>query len=1035
MKILKKEIKRRGWTIEMKDEMMRPFNENKENNAFLFYAGFSRIVNRPRLPVLSPFQEISEDDAFQRCRKSMKSLQASLMNGENKNQTHKVFTTFLAVMQELEVATAKDIEEGYKRAALAIYKEAARQLQPAQPPLIRYYNGEEIDPIQVAERKLREAYAIVDYFQTRNRNMQAVLSNDSDLIRKEFTAYTRAALYLKEISGEVREVVIISILSKGFCQTTKSQQDVVMKGEKEPPQVIDGEQTKAAVTANPLLENKPSNLEVLEMRQPNVTERKTNVEVTSFQNDLMRTNRSCDENQPKRSQVAVEEKAVNKQRRATLLSSQPEAPFLVRFEHMKHFESFLHTEDNNWRELKVFRLFLVAMQQLATGAGEHVSTFKTASILFFAEAVLQFKFYQLYGQVVEPPMTIFIEEKSLKKYEKFIDCMEAMKRLKEIDVVKNPVEFGYASMAYVKAAQQLQAANEEEGCDDENFLCGKVLINGTVKVQVSLDVITNEEVWNHEPSVVPARCIKKSKRANQDPVRATSEEEPSGSGNFETSLNKETTNGPKQSANLDKTSSYNDDHAMIPAIAAKQNKLVDDGALQATLAQEYTASDSGDFETSLEKSRKKGSEGVQAPLAEEQIASDRKNLKTSLKKGPEKNPKGVRAALAEEHPASDSGNSVASLAKVTKNNSEGVQETHTEEHHASDSGNPGASFAKVQKKRLEGVQAALAEEHPSSDDKRFKIDLEKDPAQSPPLNTICADGGEPTTVPGRDGKETLFDDNKAVQVTGEKGPDLSDPSNSDQSETSSCKVQQKFLNQCDSCDTSIACDGEQAAVPVGAGKQTEIVNLEAVQVTTEKELNPSSSEQSAASLSKVPQKNLEPCASFDTSVTFNETPVSCRSIAADDDAEGLRLQVENLQKEISALQAKNQKVVANLRHKKSLLEEAATKYKDLAEEMRSQEASLHTRIASLRGGLENVTASRDELKMKLRIEKQLHTQARMEKEKLQCQLKQSEKARAMERKLLDLYRELGNHTGYYTWGRRIRVLEASLSDRQSNVTD
>ena len=142
--------------------------------------------------------------------------------------------------------------------------------------------------------------------------------------------------------------------------------------------------------------------------------------------------------------------------------------------------------------------------------------------------------------------------------------------------------------------------------------------------------------------------------------------------------------------------------------------------------------------------------------------------------------------------------------------------------------------------------------------------------------------------------------------------------------------------------------------------------------------------------------------------------------------------VAEMQDEISALRAKNEKIVANLRHKKSLLEQSSISNKHLQEELSSQERCLDARIASLRSGIENVTASRDNLKNKLRIEKELLTQARLDNEKLQRQLKQSEKARTMERELLDLYRELGNHTGYHTWGKRIRILEAQLSEQQNS---
>ena len=136
--------------------------------------------------------------------------------------------------------------------------------------------------------------------------------------------------------------------------------------------------------------------------------------------------------------------------------------------------------------------------------------------------------------------------------------------------------------------------------------------------------------------------------------------------------------------------------------------------------------------------------------------------------------------------------------------------------------------------------------------------------------------------------------------------------------------------------------------------------------------------------------------------------------------------VAQMQEELSALRAKNEKMLANLRHKKSLLEEATASNKDLQEDMRSKETNLQNNIVSLKNDLKNVTASRDKFKTKLRIESDLLKQARMDSEKLERQLKQSEKTRAMERELLNLYRELGNNTGYHTWGKRIRILEAQV---------
>jgi hypothetical protein len=144
--------------------------------------------------------------------------------------------------------------------------------------------------------------------------------------------------------------------------------------------------------------------------------------------------------------------------------------------------------------------------------------------------------------------------------------------------------------------------------------------------------------------------------------------------------------------------------------------------------------------------------------------------------------------------------------------------------------------------------------------------------------------------------------------------------------------------------------------------------------------------------------------------------------------------VSELKKEVEALRAKNEKVIANLRTKKALLEDTTKKNQRLEDEL-SQARNLHTQIASLRTGIENLTATGDNLRNRLRIEKELHTQARLEKEKVQRQLKQTEKVRAAELELLDLYREFGNHSGFHGWGKRIRKLEAQLLEQQNSLAD
>ena len=91
--------------------------------------------------------------------------------------------------------------------------------------------------------------------------------------------------------------------------------------------------------------------------------------------------------------------------------------------------------------------------------------------------------------------------------------------------------------------------------------------------------------------------------------------------------------------------------------------------------------------------------------------------------------------------------------------------------------------------------------------------------------------------------------------------------------------------------------------------------------------------------------------------------------------------------------------------------------------------------ASLRTGLGKVTSVRDEMKMKLRTKNELMREARQEVEALEKKLAKQERERGTERELLEHYRKLARHTGYYKWGKPIRALETALAEGNSNNND
>lgn len=146
--------------------------------------------------------------------------------------------------------------------------------------------------------------------------------------------------------------------------------------------------------------------------------------------------------------------------------------------------------------------------------------------------------------------------------------------------------------------------------------------------------------------------------------------------------------------------------------------------------------------------------------------------------------------------------------------------------------------------------------------------------------------------------------------------------------------------------------------------------------------------------------------------------------------------VEELEAAIEAAAAQKTRMVANMKKKKAALAAAEARITSIEPKVGDLEGrlgDLEAENGSLRAGLQKVAAVRDDYKNKLRVQQDLLKETRHEKDEMQKLLKKSEAQRALEQALLDNYRALSIHTGYYKWGKEIRLLETKLE--ASNKSD
>ncbi|GKY96331.1 hypothetical protein MPSEU_000592800 [Mayamaea pseudoterrestris] len=141
------------------------------------------------------------------------------------------------------------------------------------------------------------------------------------------------------------------------------------------------------------------------------------------------------------------------------------------------------------------------------------------------------------------------------------------------------------------------------------------------------------------------------------------------------------------------------------------------------------------------------------------------------------------------------------------------------------------------------------------------------------------------------------------------------------------------------------------------------------------------------------------------------------------------MQIAALELALEQAQAQRTKMISNIQKKKQALAVSDLKMKALAKENAELKANLlklNLENSSLHSGMAKITSTRDELRNKLRIKQDVLRETRAEKDETEKKLKRSEQCRVLEQELLQNYRRLAIHTGYFKWGKEIRMLEAAL---------
>lgn len=144
----------------------------------------------------------------------------------------------------------------------------------------------------------------------------------------------------------------------------------------------------------------------------------------------------------------------------------------------------------------------------------------------------------------------------------------------------------------------------------------------------------------------------------------------------------------------------------------------------------------------------------------------------------------------------------------------------------------------------------------------------------------------------------------------------------------------------------------------------------------------------------------------------------------------LNATVDKLKAEVTSIKNQKNKTVQNMRAKLATLQDAE---KDLEQakknvsELHQSQRRLMEQNQKLRNGIQNITFSRDDMKIKLMNLKEVNKELRLSKTEMERKMAKVERDGKNTEELLKKYRELAIHTGYHHFGKQIRMLESSLA--------
>ena len=117
------------------------------------------------------------------------------------------------------------------------------------------------------------------------------------------------------------------------------------------------------------------------------------------------------------------------------------------------------------------------------------------------------------------------------------------------------------------------------------------------------------------------------------------------------------------------------------------------------------------------------------------------------------------------------------------------------------------------------------------------------------------------------------------------------------------------------------------------------------------------------------------------------------------------------------------RIIENIKTKRTLLEASKVE----TAQLRLSQKALQTENHKLHQDLNVATTARDAFKNKLRLQNETAKESKANVVVLQSKLDRLTKTASLQSDLLQEYRRLSLHTGFYKWGKPIRALEAQLA--------